>query len=203
LSVALLVVVGAGVHLPVDALLAGPITVGLAAFVAASSFSLLYAAQMRQVRLGVNLALAAALNIGLNVAFAPSLGAYGAALATFIGYASLLALDLWGLRAAGGTQPRVMLAVLAVCLAAIGANGLVAGTGAWPIGASVSVAALLVVAPAILRHMRAFPWPSEPVDGPTGSGMEVGTRATAGLPGPREEVVNTDSRLAGTPPHNS
>jgi O-antigen/teichoic acid export membrane protein len=158
LSIGVLVVANATTRLPIDPRLAGPITVGLAAFMVANAFAIVYGAQKRQSRLGVNLALAATLTIALNVVFDPLLGAYGAALATFIGYTSLLALNLWGVRTAGGAQPRAILAVLAVCLATIGINGL----AVWPAGAWVSAAALLVVGPMIVRLVRVFPWPSQP-----------------------------------------
>ncbi len=170
LSIGLLVVAGATDRLPIDPLLAGPITVGLATFMVANAFAILYAAQKRQARLGVNLALAATLNIALNVAFAPLLGAYGSALATFIGYTALLALNLWGLRAAGDVQPRSIVAALAVGLGAVGANGLVAGTTASPIGAWVAVLALMAVTPLTLRLVRGFSWPTEPVAGFTPAG---------------------------------
>jgi O-antigen/teichoic acid export membrane protein len=161
MSIGLLVVAGATDRLPIDPLLAGPITVGLAAFMVANAFAILYAAQKRQARLGVNLALAATLNIALNVAFAPLLGAYGSALATFIGYTALLALNLWGLRAAGDVKPPAILAALVVGLGAVAANGLVAGTGAWPIGAGAAAIVLLGLAPIIFRLVRGFPWPSD------------------------------------------
>lgn len=175
LSIVILVVATGAVFLPIDPVLAGPITVGLAAFVVANSFGLLYAAEMRQMRLGFNLALAATLNIALNIALDPSLGAYGAALATFIGYVSLLALNLWGVRATGRVEPRAALAALAVCLGSIGVNGLVAGTPAWPVGAGLATVALLAVTPVILRLARAFSWPSEPIAGSTGAGSSGGS----------------------------
>ncbi len=161
LSIGLLVVGSATVLLPIEPLLAGPITVGLAAFVVANAFAFIYGAQKRQARLGVNLAIAAALNIVLNLAFDPLLGAYGASVATFIGYTTLLALNLWGLRQAGKVHPFAILACSAVGLGAIAVNGLVAGTRWWPAGAWVSAGALLVLLPRILRLVRSFSWPYE------------------------------------------
>jgi hypothetical protein len=170
-SIGLLAVATVNGRLPIEPRLAGPITVGLSAFLAANAFALIFGAQMRQVRLGVNLGLAA----GLNIAFDPSLGTYGAALATFIGYVALLALNLGGLRTSDGAQPRAILAALAVCLGAVGVNGLVAGTDAWPVAALASAAALLSVAPVIYRLVRTFPWPAEPRADSTVSGVSSGS----------------------------
>jgi O-antigen/teichoic acid export membrane protein len=85
--------------LPLDASLVGPIGIGLACYVGASSLAVLYSAAMRQGRLALHGLTAAASAILLNVALVPSMGPAGAAIATAGSYGVLLGLNGAGLEA--------------------------------------------------------------------------------------------------------
>ena len=76
--------------------LLGPIALGLSASVAATSVSFLYSASEQQWRLALHVAIAALLNVELNLVLIPSHGSVGAAYATAISFALLLALHLAG-----------------------------------------------------------------------------------------------------------
>ena len=156
LSIGVVFVATIGGFLPVDAWLAGPIAIGLAAFVAASTFALIYGAGLRQGRLAVHLALAASLNIGLNLVVVNGLGSYGAAAATAISYSALLAMNFWALRGVVRISDGSGLRVWAVCFFATIANGVVAGTHLWPAAAVISMLILVAVSPHLARLVRTF-----------------------------------------------
>lgn len=145
LSVALILVATTSSILPMRADLAGLIAAGLTAFVIANAMGLVYAAGLRQARLAGHFAVAAVGNIALNVLITPSLGAYGASLATLVAYIGLLALNLWGLRAEIGLH-RVALLAVTLSLVTVTILGFGAGTSEWPIlaaGATVLIACIL------------------------------------------------------------
>jgi O-antigen/teichoic acid export membrane protein len=121
--------------------LVGPIALGLVLFVVANTLGLLYATGLRQIRLGVHLALAAGANIGLNVLLTPALGPLASAALTAVSYAILLALNLWGLRrVAPGSEPMLLpLALTLVASAAVAATG--AGPS-WPLGLAGGLACI-------------------------------------------------------------
>lgn len=156
LSIGVILVATIGDFLPIDARLAGPITIGLAAFVASSTFALVYGAGLRQGQLAVHLALAAALNVGLNLVVVRSLGAYGAAAATAISYGALLAMNLWALREIVRISDGSGLRVWAVCFLATIATGVVAGTHLWPAAAFFSTLILVALTPHVARLARTF-----------------------------------------------
>lgn len=156
LSIGVILVATIGDFLPIDARLAGPIAIGLAAFVASTTFALVYGAGLRQGRLAVHLALAAALNVGLNIVVVRSLGPYGAAAATAISYGALLAMNLWALRGIVRISDGSGLRVWAVCFLATVANGVVAGTDLWPAAAVISTLILVALSPHLARLVRTF-----------------------------------------------
>ena len=156
LSIGVILVATIGDFLPIDPRLGGPIAIGLAAFVASSTFALVYGAGLRQGRLAVHLALAAALNIGLNLVVVRSLGAYGAAAATAISYGALLAMNLWALRGIVRSSDGSGLRVWAVCFLATVAHGVVAGTDLWPAAAVISTLIVVAVSPHLVRLVRAY-----------------------------------------------
>jgi O-antigen/teichoic acid export membrane protein len=112
-------------RLPVDPVLAGPIALGFACLMAASTLGVPYSAATRQGRLSGHLAIAAVLNVGLNAVLIPPLGPFGAAVTTGISYAVLLALNLAGLRSA----LRVTSATVVVTASSVLAIGLVIAAG--------------------------------------------------------------------------
>lgn len=160
LSLVVVLIATASGVLPIDARLAGPIAAGLAAMVAANGLGLVYGSGLRQARLATHLAVAAAVNIAMNIAVAPILGAYGASLATLVGYLVLLGLNIWGLRSQPGAS-RSLVLYGAICLAATVGHGLVAGTAAWPFAATVTFIVLLALSPILGRHARSFVGRSE------------------------------------------
>ena len=76
--------------------LLGPIAIGLSASVAATSVSFLYSAAEQQWRLALHVAIAAIVNVGLNLLWIPRIGPVGAAYATAISFALLLGLHVVG-----------------------------------------------------------------------------------------------------------
>ena len=156
LSIGVILVATIGDFLPLDARLAGPIAIGLAAFVTSTTFALVYGAGLRQGRLAVHLALAAALNIGLNLVVVRSLGPYGAAVATAISYGALLALNLWALRGIVRISDGSGLRVWAVCFLATAGHCVVAGTALWPAAAVIATLILVALSPYLARLFRTF-----------------------------------------------
>lgn len=156
LSIGVILVATIGGILPIDARLAGPIAIGLAAFVASTTFGLVYGAGLRQGRLAVHLALAAALNVGLNLVVVRTLGPFGAAAVTAISYGALLAMNLWALRGIVRISSGSGLRVWAVCFLATVTNGAVAGTDLWPAVAAISTLILVALSPHLARLVRTF-----------------------------------------------
>ena len=156
LSIAVIVVATAVDVRAIDTRLAGPIGIGLAAFVASTTFGLIYGAGLRQGRLAVHMAVAAALNIGLNIIVVRSLGAYGAAAVTAISYGALLAMNLWALRGILRISEGSGLRVWAVCFLATVANGVFAGADMWPAAAVISTLILIALSPHLARQVHGF-----------------------------------------------
>lgn len=156
LSISVILIARYGDVLPIDVRLAGPIAIGLAAFIASTTFGLVYGAGLRQGRLAIHLALAAALNVGLNLVVVPTLGPFGAAATTAISYGALLAMNLWALRGIMPMSDDSGLRIWAVCFLATVANGVLAGTDLWPAVAVVSTLILLALAPNLARLVRTF-----------------------------------------------
>lgn len=97
----LLAVVWAAGLFPKDSIsfdLVGPIAAGSVALVVATSISLLYSAEQRQVRLATHVVVAATANIALNLALIPAFGGLGSALACAAGYTLLLILNIIGIQ---------------------------------------------------------------------------------------------------------
>jgi O-antigen/teichoic acid export membrane protein len=156
LAIALILVSTSSSLLPVDARLAGPIAIGVAAFVTSTTFGLIYAADLRLGRLALHLGLASLLSIGLNLALARSLGAYGAAVVTAIGYMTLLALNLWALRHVVDIASKAGMRVWAGCFIVTAFHCAVAGTEVWPAAALIATVVLLALLPTLVGSWRNF-----------------------------------------------
>jgi O-antigen/teichoic acid export membrane protein len=139
--------------LPVDVALVGPIAIGIASLTAANAVGLRYSAATEQPRLATHLAVAAAINIALNIALIPQFGATGAAAATAASYIVLLGLNLLGAGLRLGRDRRPML----IGLATVGAFGAISvlavqPDSGWPMLLAVGMLAL--AAPLVLSTGR-------------------------------------------------
>jgi O-antigen/teichoic acid export membrane protein len=137
----------------VDARLAGPIAIGIVAFVAANCFGIVYGAQLRQVRLGTHLAACALMNLSLNILLVPILGPYGASLATAASYSLLLVVNIWGIGDIVAVPRASAAAVGAIVVVAVGVPGLFAGSSVWPVLAVGACIALTVTTALIARDV--------------------------------------------------
>lgn len=155
-GVMLLLASFAGLPLPIEVGLVGPISAGLTCLFAANALGLIYTAAGRQQVLAGQIVLTAAGAVIANIYLAPILGARGAALVTLLTYASQLALAWLGLRHMGPvvrTHRRWLIAAVAAATAAI------AATSWWfltPLALVPIACILLAVMPtlvAITRHL--------------------------------------------------
>lgn len=159
-SVVALVAIGPRIAvLPINAVLIGPIAAGLATFIVANALVVIYSGQIRQLRVAVHVSLAALLNVVLNLALVPSMGALGSALATVICYAAFLGLNLAGLRTSLGRMDRSTYPTVGALIITAGLATAWSGPGSWAVATGLSALALLAALPFLARLVR--PWIAE------------------------------------------
>ncbi len=142
--------------LPIDAVLIGPIAAGLATFIVANALVVVYSAQIRQGRVAIHVAIAACLNLGLNVLLVPSMGALGAALTTVIGYVVFLVLNLAGIRSflAGSAAPATVYPILVALILTMLLATVWSGPATWAVASGLSAVALVMTLPFLVRLVR-------------------------------------------------
>jgi hypothetical protein len=137
---------------PASQALVAPIAFGLTAAAVATGIGSLYAASEMQPRLALLIVVSAALNIGLNIMWAPTAGPQGSAVATLVSFSVLLVLSVLGLgRDVVPTRSEV--AVWSLCIAAAAFTLAPNGLALW-LAAGCLVAGLVplrVVAWRVLR----------------------------------------------------
>ncbi|MBI3746289.1 MAG: hypothetical protein HY264_07155 [Chloroflexi bacterium] len=152
LVVVVVLIAPVGGILPIDRQLVGPLSAGLAAFVVANVLVILYSAQVRQPRVAAHVVSAAIINVGLNLALDPALGAGGAALATVISYAAYLAFNGLGLRdVITGQRPSGVIALVVSAATAVAA---ILHPTLGPLPLAAAAVALAVSVPAVLQVAR-------------------------------------------------
>ena len=137
---------------PVDPTLIGPIAAGLGVFIVANALVIIYSAQYRQVRVAAHVAIAAGVNVAMNLVLVPGLGALGAAYTTVLSYVVFLALNLGGIRRtlrrpALAAYPVIAALVLTVALASLAARP----DGPWLEAMGIAAVALAIAAPFLAR----------------------------------------------------
>ena len=138
--------------LPLDAALVGPIAAGLGGFVVGNLLVVPYSAELRQTRVAANVILATVINIALNLALTPTMGALGAALATAVSYAAYLIFNVSGqltLIRMAGWRPLLVVA----CFLLVGAAATVL-PAFGPAALYVAAGTLALTTPIIVGLLR-------------------------------------------------